>query len=361
MSTRLAVKSIRAKNFKCYNDFAINFFPENGDEVFLLYGAFGPNGSGKTTVLDAISLAFSSFASYTEARLDVALRKYIRNFKFMKPSEQSKSNFLVEADIMSDVGNYTVAIDRHGYLDGKSHPEKIQNEILTQCFRTRYDEELNMFQLRLDRWKIFKDLFETVTGYVVEKKECPMSPFTVNDSSCKASMALLDEYVLELNIIKPNETITDRECSKGEKKILKNFTTLLNKNDIPSIILIDDVEMHVELDRHMNLIRCIERCFPGSQVIFTTHSPKIIYEFDIERMHDLTIQYEIDEKWRKNLIRLLKKISFFCQDEPLKNEVDKLVLDIRSKKDVEKEAILSDIRKILPKFNEQINSELEKV
>jgi len=111
----------------------------------------------------------------------------------------------------------------------------------------------------------------------------------------------------------------------------------------------------------MNLIRCIERCFPGSQVIFTTHSPKIIYEFDIERMHDLTIQYEIDEKWRKNLIRLLKKISFFCQDEPLKNEVDKLVLDIRSKKDVEKEAVLSDIRKILPKFNEQINSELEKV
>lgn len=361
MSIRLAVKSIRIKNFKCYEDHTINLFPESGDGVFLLFGSFGPNGSGKTTVLDAVTLAFSSFASYTEDRLEVALRKYIRNYKFLSPSEQSKANFLVEADITSDLGDYTVAINKFGYVDGKCHPEKIQNEILTQCFRTRYDEELNTFQLRLDRWDVFKDLFESVTGFTVRKKECPMSPFTVKDAASKASMALLDEYVLELNIVKPNETITDRECSKGEKKILKNFTTLLNKNNIPSVILIDDVEMHVELDRHMHLIHCIERCFPGSQVIFTTHSPKIIYEFDIERMHDLTVQSGIEEKWRKSVVRLLKKTTFFCEDESLKKEANELIFDVRTKKSMEKDSVLSAVKTILPKFTSLVDHELGEI
>lgn len=347
MAIRMALKSLRMKNFKCYENYNLNF-GDDDDGVFLIFGLFGPNGCGKTTILDAITLSMSSFASYSEKRIDVALSKYIRNYKMLSPSEQSCSDFIVEADFVSDIGDYTVAINRRGYIDGKEHPPQIKESLIRQCYRTRYDEELNLFQLRIDRWELFKELFEAVTGYSVEKVECPVSPFTLDDDELHNGMALLDQYVLNMKITKPNEIISDRECSKGEKKTIKNFTTLLNMDDIPSIILIDDVEMHVEIDRHMILLECIEKCFPDSQVIFTTHSPKIINSFDLLRMQDLTSRSSIaNETWRRKLLRLLGKASFF-HDEGHNLEVIKdTIRSLREDEEIDKTFVKHIVREAL--------------
>ena len=125
MDIRMAVKSLRLKNFKCYDNYEINFCDEEGG-VYLLFGMFGPNGCGKTTILDAINLVTASFASYDEDRIDVALRRYIRNFKTLSPTEQLAADFMVEADIVSDIGEYTVAVCKSGYVQGKEHPKEIQ-------------------------------------------------------------------------------------------------------------------------------------------------------------------------------------------------------------------------------------------
>ena len=359
---RVAIKNLKMINFKCYEDFNISFCPKNNDGIYLLFGLFGPNGSGKTTVLDAITLAFSSFASYDSERLNIALRKYIRNFKETNIKEQSKTNFLVEADVCTDIGEYRVKIDKNGYLDGFEHPEEVKECILRKVFRTRYDEELNTFQLRLDRWDIFKELFETVTGYSVEKIEHETSPFTVRDPSLYRQTAMLEQYVLQLKITKPNEIITDRECSKGEKKVLKNFTTLLNKDYVPSVILIDDVEMHVELDRHIDLIECIERCFPGSQTIFTTHSPKIIYGFDLERLQDLTIKTNfVNDTWRKSLVRLMCQLSFFETDVKLIEKSKSILNDLRTNKDLDMDVVKKEILDFAEKTNKNKIGAIDKV
>ena len=41
----------------------------------------GDNGSGKTTVLDAVTSVLSSYSSYDIERISIALSKYVRNFK----------------------------------------------------------------------------------------------------------------------------------------------------------------------------------------------------------------------------------------------------------------------------------------
>jgi predicted ATP-binding protein involved in virulence len=59
---------------------------------------------------------------------------------------------------------------------------------------------------------------------------------------------------------------------------------------IPSIILIDNVEMHVESGRHLPLIRAMKRCFNNSQIITTTHSYHISRNFsDKHQVYDLRL------------------------------------------------------------------------
>ena len=356
---RLGIAKIRFKNFRCYEDFEIDFVGGDGG-IFSIFGLFGPNGSGKTTVLDAATLALSSYSSYTEDRLWNAMARYVRNFKRMAPQDQVKANFLLEVDIMSTEGNYTVAVSRNGYLKG--HPQKVANTLLRpQCFRTRYDEELNIFQLQLGKWDIFKELFETVTGYQVEQIKAEMSPFTIAQGQNKR-MACLDEYVLNLRIHKPDEIIDERECSKGEKKILKSFTTLLNREIMPSVILIDDIEMHVELDRHIKLIKCVERCFPSCQVIFTTHSPKIVYAFDINRLLDLTAKCVLPNvPWRKRLIRILSQVAFLQTNQRNRECTQSMLNELRTKSDLDKDWALHVTREAIFSASEVLYGQLNKV
>jgi len=306
---RVAIKNLKLTNFKCYENYSLEFGSDN--EVYLLFGLLGPNGCGKTTILDAINMCFASYDEYEKSRLEINMSKHIRNYKNLTPQEKANSNFLIEADIMSDIVDYSIKINKSGYLEGFDHPLEIKKNIVNQCFRTRYDEELNNFQLKMERWDQFKNLFEIVTGYEVNKDDSQFSVILHDGKKLN--------YVNNLIITKEYETITDRECSKGEKKIIKNFTTLLNKDIKPSIIVIDDVEMHVELDRHLMLLECIEKCFENSQVIFTTHSPKIICEFDLDRLTDLTVKNTIsNDYWRKYYLRILNKLSFLSNDEKLK-------------------------------------------
>ena len=77
---------------------------------------------------------------------------------------------------------------------------------------------------------------------------------------------MMEQYVLAFSVKKPDETISHTNCSAGERKIIKCFSTLLNKEYKPQIILVDNVEMHVDTGRHLELVRAMKRCFPDSQI-----------------------------------------------------------------------------------------------
>jgi predicted ATP-binding protein involved in virulence len=100
----------------------------------------------------------------------------------------------------------------------------------------------------------------------------------------------LRKYVLSFWIHKPNETISREECSAGERKIIKSFSTLLNRDYTPKIILIDNVSMHVESGRHLDLIYAMRQCFPFSQIFATTHSYRISKNYgDRSQLYDMRI------------------------------------------------------------------------
>jgi predicted ATPase len=316
---RTRLKELRLKDFMSYENHTFDFTGENG--IHPVYGFYGPNGTGKSTALEAVTLLFSNFTGYKDDRLKALLSKYVR--KLTGDYLSNDNTFLVEGVFESDIGEYNVIVTRDGIVQG--HPKEIADYLLHHVFLTSYDEELHTFQLREERWDIFKKLFEAVTGYRVEKRE-PEFKFggqslmnmrmLSDDEKSKKDMACLDTHVLGLTIHKPNETITERQCSDGEKKVLKNFTTLLNKDFIPSIILIDNVEMHVEIDRHIPLLEAIGELFPDSQVLFTTHSPRIVSNYPQERLYNLRAKERGERAiWQNDLEKIVRGSLTLCNVE----------------------------------------------
>ena len=170
------------------------------------------------------------------------------------------------------------------------------------CYYTRFDQELRKFQLDRSKWSLFKELFEAVTGFEIEEEE---TEFAVGNSR------ISKEFVFGFFVKKPNETIHYKECSDGERKIMKSFSSLLNLEYIPSVILIDNVEMHVESGRHLPLIKAMKKCFDTSQIVTTTHSYHISRNFSNKhQVYDLRLLNCMEiyrkEPWRLQVFDEIK-------------------------------------------------------
>ena len=260
----IRLKGIKLENVKAFDCEYFDFIQNNKPIHFKCF--HGPNGCGKTTILDAIQLLFANFTGVDKDRLKNRLSKLIRHVSRDENALYNENeNFKITGYFTGSIGDYEVVIDRNGYIS--NHPDKIKSIASRLCFYTRFDQELDIFQLERNQWNIFKDLFESVTGYKIEEMT------GIFDQSADPVQAeILKKYVLGFWVKKPDETISYKECSAGEKKTIKCFSTLLNKEIRPQIILVDNIEMHVEMNRHIELVNSMKRCFPDSQIFASTHS-----------------------------------------------------------------------------------------
>ncbi len=79
-----------------------------------------------------------------------------------------EDDFLLTASLETSLGDYEVEINKTGFV--KDHPDKIKDIIGRICYFARFDQELHQFQLNRKSWKLFKDLFEAVTGFKIEEQ-----------------------------------------------------------------------------------------------------------------------------------------------------------------------------------------------
>ena len=290
----IQVRSLRIQKFKAYDEYSLDF-TENGEiKPFVCF--IGENGVGKSTVLNAIQLIFTRLEGYEATRIRDNLGKCVRHVDFNQDGIYGNSNFLIEADISSSYGNYTVKIDKTGFLE--DHPKEIKLIAYRLCYFASFDQELHQFQLIREKWGQFKTLFESVTGYEIEEMT---DVFSASDDPMQKDM--LEKYVLGFIVKKTHEIISHKECSKGERKVIKSFSTMLNLEISPKVILIDDIAMHVALGRHLTLIDAMRSCYPESQIFSTTHSYRMTkclkrrsQIYDLRTIHANSIL--IAEPWR---------------------------------------------------------------
>lgn len=291
------VKSIAFQNYKAFDKNTFDFVDQNG-KIREFSCFIGPMGTGKSTLLYTIQLLFSQFEGYEASRIENLLGKSIRH---VEAAKKTRSNFKITAKILVDGKPHTLVIDKRGF--SKKHPPEIKNLLYRICYLSKLDQDLNKFQLKREKWSKFKELFESVTGYTIEEYSNPF----FDDSDDPHLSELLKNYVLDFIVKKPYETIHLKECSDGERKIIKSFSTMLNLEYTPPIILIDNFEMHVHRFRHMALLEALRKCYPDSQIFSTTHSHSIskalgenagVYDMRLLRANDVVKK----EPWRLKIV-----------------------------------------------------------
>lgn len=290
----IRVKSIRFQNFKVFEDEIFDFTKDGKCKPFICF--YGGNGTGKSTILDVIQLLFTRFDGREEEQIKNILGRSVRHIDGKQNGLYGEDDFLITANIHSSIGDYEIQINKKGFI--KDHPDLIKAFVYRMCFCARYDQELNIFQLNRDKWVLFKRLFEAVTGFEIKEIDS-----VFNESEDPVQADIMNKYVLGFYVCKPSGTITHKECSAGEKKIIKSFSTLLNKEYIPSIVCVDNVEMHIEAGRHLQLITEIKNSFPNSQIFTATHSYQITRNFgERDQLYDLRLlqlpEVIRKEKWR---------------------------------------------------------------
>ena len=319
----IRLRKIILRNFCKHEYLSVDFTDQNNVMPLTIF--LGSNGIGKTTILNAVQYLFANFNSYEPDRLDTMLFRNVRNWQNLTGDEAKNSNFSIQGFFESDCKpfQYMVEVTRQGVIS--QHPENVRNHLTYCCMLTRFDQELTTFQIRRNQWELFQKLFSTVTGFDVLEDTS-----LFDQSSDKRTSRLLDQYVLGFRVRKPEETITNKQCSAGEKKIAKCFSTILNKSVVPSIILIDNVTDHIEQSRHLKVLSSIETCFPNSQLIVTCHSDPVqrIYP-DRKRIMDLRLLHMPvlvqKEPWRLraydevcNILERIQNATYLTNEEQLK-------------------------------------------
>jgi len=270
----MRIKSLKMKDFCGYPSAEFTF----GDFSCLI----GPNGIGKTTILNAVTLLTSSLDFKTqkaddspggwtptvspEQRMKAFLKRNIRNI------DDGGKTFRLEGIFEHNGKDYNVVLTENGF-------EK--NELLEQPFWwagltyfAKFDVDMVNFQLRADLWPRFKQAYEAVTGYTIEPEI-----YTETDLKEKGEDA---EVAVGFWLTKPTGKIHCRKCSAGERKLAKAFTQVVNleAERRPEIVLIDNLELHVHYKRHLNMVEEVKDLFKGMQIIATTHSVTIIEKYE---------------------------------------------------------------------------------
>lgn len=289
----------------------------------------GKNGSGKTSLLDALSKYLQTAAS------DNAFDEYPQNLqncqKKLKQAQQSKNS--------KEINKYQeyVNIWNDKLINSRNGLNILFNTDVSTIFKCFNNGEFVLAYYKADR--IFKieevknvEKIHLNTKYSIEEK--PSSKFVKYLVDLKVTQALaltsgkkekaeqiekwfraLEDYlrvifddqtlhvVFDEDVFNFHISIDGRDdfdfntLSSGYSAILDIVVDLIMRMEktsnrrfeynMPGIVLIDEIETHLHLELQKNIMRFLTTIFPNIQFIVTTHSPFILNSLDNVIIYDL--------------------------------------------------------------------------
>lgn len=256
----------------------------------------GPNGIGKTTVLESVAHTFSSGrtnvlkrsaksqSSFIKSKVDVDNLERISNIEFdvFIPSQQALINGIndLSDNLLSLKINRTFEYKALASVD--RDPEK-------QKFTTWGEAQTGINLNNVKSWFVNRYMYTphgTLTQTQVSNYELARSSFSALNKSF--SFSRVDASTNEILVNTPSGEIYYEYLSSGFKSCLSIIFGIIKEIefrfiepkikaiDFDGIILIDEVELHLHPEWQTVIISVLIKTFPKAQFICTTHSPHVI-------------------------------------------------------------------------------------
>ncbi len=335
------IQTLSLQNFRGFEEKTIDFHPQFNVLI-------GENGSGKTTILDAINLALQKFihllddgekqrdfiqkndvkigqrASGIVAKIafgsnEEVIEIFTDKTKINKANSQSLEQFLIPirhetppnipilsyytwnrlSNIVNDRNDKTINIK--GEYDAYYKAFSTSNYM--------YQDFLNWFEMGENyendtRLKVninfrHPDL-EAVRGaislFLSKLSGVEMGNLTIKRTFDAKEFGEVRNDTADLILKKNGQELSFSQLSSGEKNILMLIADIARKltvaNRIPirtalhgyGIILIDEIDIHLHPSWQRKILPALHHTFPNIQFIVTTHSPLIIQEMKKEEI-----------------------------------------------------------------------------
>lgn len=285
----------------------------------------GKNGSGKTSVLEAMVRYIQSFLGEDSIALEKIrrLQKYYFALDHLKDSEQNRQEFYKKSlnsegeelkNLTSEIvlnsnsniqlkekyerGNFIFAYyraQREFQVETYENIEKVELQNKYNIVEnpgaklTKYLVDLKATQAftkdvkkaeKIDRWfKRFENILKTIfeDEHLELKFNDETFQFSIHESDRESFdfNTMSSGYAAVLDII--NDLIMRMEAQSG----------LRAEFDMEGIVLIDEIETHLHLELQKKILPVLTELFPNIQFIITTHSPFILSSLDDAVIYDL--------------------------------------------------------------------------
>ena len=261
----------------------------------------GINGSGKSTVLDCISVTISITVRLEELTKKAESIKVIFNNGQEVRSNNRAIVFLKEVDQSHRNDTIWNLIDTISTFDNNLNQNASPDEkVKTELDKTIFDLQKQYLDYQLN---IGKKAFEIVSNNskntnqeVLEVKKQHNRFLEIIDSLFADTDKKVDRKNNELTFLSGKDKLTPYQLSSGEKQILVILLTVLVQDNKPSILFMDEPEISLHLDWQRKLIQYIKELNPNVQIILATHSPGIILEGWRDKVTEMTEIITLDRK-----------------------------------------------------------------
>lgn len=334
----IKVQSIEIENFKGIQNLELDFvYPEDTQRILNNIVIYGINGSGKSTILEAIYLCLIVAATYHEnsdlKRIESYLVDYIslgnewiynHGEKFVLKiiiidHEKSINGTLIyhkkeglawkianNQKLSEDFQKSFTFLSSYRLLNPTtvqtagdwSEIERIEDNVLRNRARIIRNPNHPIYKnnnyfpsLSLQFENNYKTIKQYLVNLITDKKVGAITP--KNDAiltKIKESFKIFfpkkefleqlsrTEMMQDYRLMIQNEdgSLVDLDqLSSGEREIIAFFTYLCTKSINTSILIIDEPELHLHAKWQSILLYAIHQIFPNSQLFLATHSNEI--------------------------------------------------------------------------------------
>jgi predicted ATP-binding protein involved in virulence len=313
------VKKLKITNFKGIKDLELDFTYQNTDKILDNIVIYGINGTGKSTILEAIYICLTVGAASHQNNNLKTIEEFLVDYISLGSEwiYNNEQEFIIDIQILA---NEKLIFARLKYNKNNGLEWNIHNNLSLEILNSftylssyrvlnpstiqsagdwnqidRIEEDIFRTRERSIRYRKFENNYRTVKQYLVnlitdKKVETLTSKNREILEKIKQSFKIFfpqKEFLEKLSRTKETQnyrlmiknedgTIVDLDqLSSGEREIIAFFTYLCTKATNNSILIIDEPELHLHSKWQSIILYAIHQLFPNSQLFLATHSKEI--------------------------------------------------------------------------------------